>query len=81
MKRTTLLQRCRKEFDCSFREYVTGCAEMGYSLTLTATALGTYRKELVRNLKRFGLRHLFMRPQREMVKSCRPGGRGRVRVP
>lgn len=77
---SSLISRCRAEYGESFSDFAKGCADMGYSLTMTAQSLSTDRKDLVRNLKRFGLYDLFKRPQKEMSGNCRGGAvKGRKR--
>lgn len=66
----------RREFGEPFVEVVRGYAAMGYSQQMTAQVLGFNRSYFRQLLQRFDLLGCFNRPQRELVKVCRPGGRG-----
>jgi hypothetical protein len=69
----------RREYGEPFSDVVKGFAEMGYSQRLTAEVLGFNLSYFRQLLKRFGLLAAFNRPQRDLVKDCRPGGKGRAR--
>jgi hypothetical protein len=70
----TIIQQVKNEYKESFREVVTGYAEMGYSMALVASVLEVDYKRFRHLVKRFGLRDHFDRKKYNDV--CKPKGKG-----
>lgn len=75
MRRARKIESVEKEFDEPFNDVIRGFAIMGYSVRALADILKFNRSYLSEVIKKRGLGRYFKR-QRDMVKECRPGGKG-----